>query len=163
MIKRASYNIFRTAMSVSLITFMFGCEFRPTIEITRDYVYNSNWGKENTANTAIWKIILNDKIKNANIDSLSGFELLHNTSLDTTSFYITVPHKEDTKKLYFNKKNKGVKWYVGHNVDNKIEVIGELELDTWYAFAGLYKTWEYYVYVDKRGNIHVWSVNPVNI
>jgi len=149
---------------IGLISLLLGCDMYPNIKVTRDYVYNSNWGKENEASTVVWKIILSDKIKNKDINSLRGFELFNNASLDTSFYFITVPHNNySIKKIYFNKENENIKWYVRNSTSMKVSTIGKLELDTWYSLGNLYRSWIYYIYVDKEGTVHIWSVNPVNI
>lgn len=146
---------------------LISCDTHPTIEITRDSIYNSYWGDKshNGAAVSIWRVIPNKNVKSINIDFLSGFEIHNNVKRDSTFRYVSSYGKNvDPDTIFFNKKNKGIIWYSEDDISKEIDIIGSLELDTWYRFdTYLYHAWVYYIYVDKQGEVHTWAINPVNI
>lgn len=152
--------------------FILGCQRPPKIEITRDYIYNSSWGKHPTQ-VSFSKIEVAPSIKSKDPDSIRGFEIYNNRILDPDPrllpwkyvMYIEV-HAPKNKKVYFGKKNKDLNWFVLKD-NSYVDIIGILEIDTWYQFYGLHPTqgsnWEHYVYVDKEGEVHLWAVMVGNI
>jgi len=148
--------------------FFSSCDNHPTIKITRDYIYNSRWlntGSYNSTAVSFSKIKLNDKIKSKSIDKLSGFEIHNNILKDTTFSFATVPNRKNKSKyVYFNKIDDNVSWRNRYKITDVRDRLSQLELNTWYCFdTYLYEKWIYYVYVDEKGNTHLFPVNPVNI
>lgn len=153
-------------ISTMIVFFLAGCSYHPNVEITRDYIYNSYWSKDswNGAAVSIWRVLPNDRIKSKNIHSLDGFEIHNNIIKDSSFRYISYSRGYDLNKIFFNKKNENTIWYVKGNTSDMVDYIGSLQKDTWYRFdTYIYKKWVYYVYVDLKGKVHTWAVNPVNI
>ena len=65
-------------------------------------------------------------------------------------------------KIYFDKESNLFIWYKCGNIIDHKKSIGVLELNTWYIIIGLKGTTDYYVYIDKEGTSHVYSLGPTN-
>lgn len=151
---------------ISFVCFcLLGCQRQPKIEITRDYIYNSSWGN-NPTQVSFAEIEVAPSIKSKDPDSIRGFEIYNNRVIDLDPRqlpweYVLYSEVNTPKKVFFSKKNKNLEWFVLKE-NSSVDVIGRLELDTWYQFYGLYPTegsnWEHYVYVDRDGVVHVWAV-----
>lgn len=145
---------------------ILSCESHPTIEITREYIYNSYWGSEsyNYPAVSISEISLNEEIIDKNPQELSGFKIHNNHTTKDFSFFTELNYDYKSNKIFFDKEYESIIWYKRNNLSVKTKKIGKLKIDSWYKFdSHLYKKWVYYVYVDKEGNIYNWAVNPVNI
>ncbi|NBC56985.1 MAG: hypothetical protein GVY05_01695 [Bacteroidetes bacterium] len=150
---------------VFALLFLFSC--KKEIVITRDYIYNANWGsKNNPTNFSISRLIGNKSY--LSFDSISsGFDIYNlikkkEVKVDSTfSYYIKLNSSENIKKVYFNKKQQSIhfgSYY--HGRYKSFDTIGVLKSDMWYWIANLEMQKEYYVYVHKNGDLTIWKISP---
>lgn len=133
----------------------------PRVEITREYVTNSNWGKANTfegkAKVHIEKIIFKDTInifsKDFKKDDIEG-------EVVDTSFCYEKLYTDNWRinRIYFDREQKDITWVRQCTTDllQETKVIGKLELNTWYRLYNITYEHVYYVYVDNLGKTHVY-------
>jgi len=66
-------------------------------------------------------------------------------------------------KIYFDREDSKRKWRSCWNgLSDVRRKIGLLKKNTWYLIAELGGTFDYYVYIDKNGNAHDYSLGPSN-
>ncbi len=74
---------------IVIILSLASCDlFHPKIKITRDYVYNSWWGKENTASIVLWRLLPNNELTNMDIKDLDAYFIAENSVRDTLNFIL---------------------------------------------------------------------------
>lgn len=143
----------------------FGC--RNKVTITRSYIYSTSWanGKYQGFKIAKIKLLDNDLSvfdKNFNkyfldkhvIDSGFCFGAGGNNSNTVAT--------NEMPKIYFDKESIYYVWYECWNIIKTHKAIGLLELNTWYVITGLHGTEDFYVYIDKEGGSHTYSLGPTN-
>lgn len=131
------------------------------VKITRDYIYNSEWGGEDgNGFDRIEKIYFDidlGKLNEVEVNTLS-----RNYKVDSTFCYQFYAPNANEKKVYFNSSNNGGGFFrklCSDDLSLKFKTIGTLELDTWYRIVRInYKT-VHYVYIDKKGKAHIFKTN----
>ncbi len=159
-------RIFNKNLWLSLNVLLCISCFGPDVEITRGYISNEDWKRQGTFNTKIdQKNIAKLIIDSAVISDVNNkqFDFSKITpwgyKIDTT-FWFTLHTQGNLfiKTVYFDKEQENIYWY---NAKNPFEPyrkkIGVLELNSWYRINGLRDYWTFYVYVDKKGNVHMFK------
>ncbi|PIV48654.1 MAG: hypothetical protein COS19_12700 [Flavobacteriaceae bacterium CG02_land_8_20_14_3_00_34_13] len=161
-INRFVIKIFWLYLIILLCTSCFG----PDVEITRDYFSNGDWKKKGTWNTKmdqknIAKLLIDSNIIADVYNQQFDFNKIKPLAykIDTTFWYTL--HTEGNlfiKTIYFDKEQENIFWYDAKNPLGPFKkTIGILELDSWYRINGLRDYWTFYVYVDKKGNTHLFK------
>jgi hypothetical protein len=162
-VNQTNINLTTKFFVLILLITAISCVNNPKNEITREYIYNSEWGENNLANPVIEKISVKDDIYKKGIDKINGFDIFNNLiPKDSFKYFLEYHNNKDLNKVYFL-KNNNIKWTSKTDYSLKKDSLGILELDTWYVFGNIRNTWIYYVYVDKEGEVFTWALNPVNI
>ncbi len=65
-------------------------------------------------------------------------------------------------KIFFDRPNENLQWFKCSNGFDRKKEIGQLNNNVWYIITGLYGTEDFYVYIDKEGEAHVYSQGPTN-
>lgn len=148
---------------ICLPMLLIKCDRHPTVEITKSYIYNSNWNKNNHAAVSLWKVKV-DSLINVS-ENITGFDIHNNMVKDSSySFITSLNYSYKSKKVYFIKENNPLIWHKRFKTEESKNEINQLETNTWYRFDSyIYNSWIYYVYVDYKGTTHTYPVNPVNI
>lgn len=139
--------------------------FGPRIEITREYVTNSNWGTANTyegnADISIEKIIFKDTtIKGFSKDFNFYFVDDDYYTIDSSfCFFLHYTDNWRINRIYFDREQEDITWVKGCTTDllQETKVIGKLELNTWYKMYRIRLYYVYYVYVDINGKTHIYK------
>ncbi len=128
------------------------------VEITRDYIYNSNWGAEDGKGfSSIQKINFNldlGKLTEIDVNTLS-----REYKVDSTFCYSFYSRNAKNKKVYFNRENEkgGVFRNLCHSdLATTVKTIGRLELETWYRISSINYQTIHYVYIDEQGKSHMY-------
>lgn len=164
---------YRTLLVLLLLA---GCSKESKVIITRDFVYNENWGEDNLPSVSFSKIQIDTlKIETDKLNKYSAFEIYNNILRDSNYYkknrlkfdYTSYYENEkitNLEKIYFNRENAGILWHIrGAKWENSAPVFGKLQNNCWYEFFRLNEWWNYIVYIDKNGVSHVWAIKPVNI
>jgi len=144
--------------------FFFSSCFNPKIEITREYVTSSNWGKSDNskdrANVSIKKININDTTINPLNRAFEIEDVVNNYTVDS-SFCFRLYYTENWKinKIFFDREQKDVTWTKECTSDllQKTKVIGKLELNTWYKIGSVKYSSVFLVFVDNQGKTHLYE------
>lgn len=148
-------------VALILILLTIGC--RPydekEVTITKDYVINPNWDKQDNSFDVV-AMRSKEGSENINPSTATSFELLNNLVKDDESSYGANVKYNGTdyseRKVYFNKDNGFLWWADFHNSKSTKKVLGELKNQTWYLLAGLSKVNTlHYVYIDSTGKLHI--------
>lgn len=154
-------------LAATLLLSLLGCQNlkEAKIIITKDYVINPNWSEANNS-FVVYRMNLKDSSKSINLKNPTEPELYHGLIKDTSFSYtgFVEYNGEDyaKRKIYFNRDN-GFQWLKNFPKSGSTkEILGELQQDTWYLFAGLsqFKTL-YYVYLDTSDSLHVFKVSTM--
>ena len=148
-------------ITVILVLLLIGC--RPydekEVTITKDYVINPNWDKQNNS-FQITEMNLKEEVgKNINPMTATSYELLNNLVKDKgQQYFANVTYNGldySQRKVYFNRDN-GFLWLKDLYDSNSAEkVLGSLKKETWYLLGGLSNVNTlYYVYIDSSGKLH---------
>ena len=147
--------------SIVLFILISGCsQHNQQVVITKDYVTNPNWD-ENNNSIFIVRMKLKDTSDILDLGNVNQGVLLEKLIEDTSfSYSADVEYNGESyskRKVFFNKYN-GFLWRKDIYKSSKV-VLGELEKNNWYKFAGLsiIKT-KYYVYIDSFDNVHSFDV-----
>lgn len=155
-----------------VVIFFVARSCRSKVEFTREYVYYSEWKStpEYLRSVVIEKLIISDELKNKDFDELDidAPYFTKNFTNDSSVWYFTSTFgKLEDGKIYFNQKNKSVKWrrpYYVESYDKRNgideadkEILGLLELNTWYGFQDILNDYAIYLYIDKEGNTHTFK------
>lgn len=144
-----------------ILLFIISC-LKPRVEITREYVSNSDWGKSdnsmNKADVSISRIKLTDTILNIYDDDfkLENINYIYDSTF-CFALYYTANWK--IKKVYFDREQKDILWLNECSTDFKhtTKVIGKLDINNWYIFGSVRHNYVYFVYVDFNGDTHVFE------
>lgn len=148
-----------------LLIFMFtGCSDKK-IEITNEYVVNSNWDEHANAIEVIRLKVKSDSVINPFSD-LNQIEILDKLEDDSSFiFFANVKYnreKYSTRKVYFNKDNDFL-WLADNIGDVRVKTIGNLQPGSWYKFSHLVThPYSVYVYIDSINKTHRFDVNVAN-
>ncbi|MBI5372839.1 MAG: hypothetical protein HZA79_12525 [Sphingobacteriales bacterium] len=132
------------------------------IIITREYIYSTSWAAGEYQGFEIAKIKLLDSTLSVYDKNFNHFNL-DKYSIDSNfCFHHFTGDGKYNSKSFFNQHNKNLRWRRCGNLYDERETIGLLELNTWYVITGLKGTIDYYVYIDKEGQVHTYSLGPTN-
>jgi hypothetical protein len=139
-----------------LVLLTFSCN---RVEVTRNYIYNSEWGREDgNGFDRIERVYF--EIDLGELDEIDVNMLSKNYLVDSTFCYQFYAPNATGKKVYFNRENNGDGFFrklCSNNLSTKVKTIGALDFETWYRIVSInYKT-IHYVYIDKKGNSHVYK------
>ncbi len=147
----------------------FSC--RNKVTITRSYIYSTSWakgGNHGYQGFQITKIKLEDSAISV-FDKEFNHYFLDKHTIDSSFCYGAGGDSSDTtptdkmQKIYFDKESIYYVWYKCWNITETKKSIGLLELNTWYIITGLVPgTEDFYVYIDKDGGSHTYSLGPTN-
>lgn len=145
---------------VIIVLFSISCG-KPKITITRNYVYNSEWEKGEYTGLKFYRIVLLDSTisiyrKDFHITDLRKYKM------DSTDCYYERSVDSYHGKIFFDREDKSTVWSSCKDTSKFKKLPHSLKLNNWYLFQYIRDTWEYYVYVDKEGETHVYGFNPVN-
>ena len=134
------------------------------MEITTEYIINSNWTDQANA-IKITKMKLKKDSAILNINTLYQQELLSKLEEDSSFMFVgNVPPngvKYSERKVFFNKDN-GFWWWTADG-NHKQKVIGNLKMGSWYEFSDLLTyPYSFYVYIDSANDAHRFNVNLAN-
>jgi hypothetical protein len=132
------------------------------VTITRSYIYSTHWAGGEYQGFEIAKIKLLDSTISVFNDNFNRFKLAENIIDTNFCFYHFTGIENYNSKSFFNRSNKNVKWRNCNNLYDEKEILGLLELNTWYLITGLYGTEDFYVYIDNDGGSHTYSLGPTN-
>ncbi|MFN8266122.1 MAG: hypothetical protein U0T11_08640 [Chitinophagaceae bacterium] len=149
---------------IFILTFIslsfFSCKNK--VIITREYIYSTSWAKGSYQGFQIAKIRLKDTTILVSDKKFNRY-YLDNYTIDSIFCYTHFTGNEKyNSKTYFGLDNKGPVWRKCSNLYEEKKVLGLLELNTWYIITGLYGTEDFYVFIDKNGGSHVYSLGPEN-
>ena len=135
------------------------------VTITRSYIYSTSWAKGQYQGFTISKIKLLDSTVSVFNKGFNHY-FLDKHIVDSSFCFIEITKTESRdlhEKIYFDKKETKRKWRSCWNglVDVR-ETIGLLELNTWYIITELHGTEDFYVYIDREGGSHTYSLGPTN-
>lgn len=138
----------------------FSC--RNKVTITRDYIYSTSWAKGDYQGFQIAKIKLSNSTASV-FDKDFNRYFLDKHTIDSSFCYIHFTGNEKyNAKSFFDRANEGLIWRKCNNLYEEKKVLGLLELNTWYIITGLHGTEDFYVYIDKEGGSHTYSLGPTN-
>ena len=144
----------------------FSCSNK--VIIKRNYIYSTSWDKGRYQGFEIQKIRLIDSAVSV-FDRNFNHYFLDKHIIDSGFCYGSSDNNSNRKakdkmsKIYFDKSSVYYKWYKCRNITESFKTIGLLELNTWYIITGLlYGTEDFYVYIDKEGEAHTYSLGPTN-
>ncbi len=155
-----------------VVIFFIARSCRSRVEFTREYVYFDEWKStpEYLRSFVIEKLIISDELKNKDFEELDidAPYFTKNFTNDSSIWYFTSTFgKLEDGKIYFNQKNKSVKWRRHRHVLNydrqngldvaDKELLGTLELNSWYRFREILQDYVIYLYIDKEGNTHTFK------
>lgn len=146
----------------SVILLAFGC--RNKVTISRNYIYSTSWEKGEYQGFRIAKIKLLDSTISV-FDNTFNKYFLDKHIIDSSFCYGVVSNNEIRKRrdrIYFDRATENLQWFKCSNGFDRIDQIGQLDYNTWYIITGLYGTEDFYVYIDKEGESHVYSLGPTN-
>lgn len=158
-------NLVAKYFIIIVLLLLFSC--KKDIVITRDYIYNANWGSKNNP-TSFWISRLSNNKSYLSLDSINtGFDIYNlikanKVKIDSTfSFYIKPKSSDNIKKVYFNQKQKSIYYgssYIG--TDKNLDTIGQLKINNWYWITNLEAQKHYYLYIHKNGDLTIWKIAP---
>jgi hypothetical protein len=160
-------NISKPAIFGIFLMFQLLTSCRNEVTITRSYIYSKSWAKGGYQGFEIAKIHLNDttiSILNKNFNRY----LLDQFSVDSSFCFgssVNMANKtkaSEVSKIFFDEESKYYQWYSCWNITETKKRIGLLKLNTWYIVTGLSGTEDFYVYIDKDGGSHSYSLGPKN-
>jgi len=163
--KRKRNNLYFFSLLLSILFFLSSCGQKVTI--TRSYIYSTSWAKGEYQGFRIAKIKLLDSTISVFDKDFNRFKLAE-YSIDSSFCYGAGGNNSNTiatdemPKIYFDKESIYHIWYRCYNIIETQKKIGLLELNTWYVILGLKGTIDYYVYIDKEGESHTYSLGPTN-
>ena len=138
----------------------FSC--RNKVTITRSYIYSTSWAKGEYQGFQIAKIKLSDSTVSVFDKNFSRYLLdKHIVDSDFCYRHFTGSEKYNSKS-YFDRIGKELVWRKCSNSYEEKKILGLLELNTWYIITGLHGTEDFYVYIDKDGGSHTYSLGPTN-
>ena len=155
-----------------VVIFFIARSCRSKVEFTTEYVYFAGWKNdpESIYCFNIEKLIISDELKNKDFDELDidAPYFTKNFTNDSSVWYFTSTFgKLEDGKIYFNQKNKAIKWGRPYFVESYVkrneldwadkEVLGVLELNAWYQFNGIRNDYAIFLYIDKEGNTHTFE------
>jgi len=147
---------------------MSSCLQEKDIIITKDYVINPNWDREDNSFKII-RMKFKDSKDSIDIKKATQSELLEELTEDSSFSYVAnIKYNGKSyaeRKIYFNKDN-GFLWRSDWRYDRgerSKTVLGELEKNTWYLLAGLsdFRTL-YYIYIDGYDKVYVYEILASN-
>ena len=138
-----------------------GC--RNKVIVTRSYVYSSSWAKGQYQGFTIAKIKLLDSTTSVFSKGFDHYKLDEHL-VDSSFCYgiVSQVERRNSEKIFFNDSSKLYQWYNCQNGYERSDRIGDLKLETWYIITGLHGTEDFYVYIDKDGEAHTYSLGPTN-
>ena len=145
-----------------LFTLLLLSSCRNSVTITRSYIYSTHWAGGEYQGFEIAKIKLLDSTISVFNDNFNRFKLAENIIDTSFCFYHFTGSGNYNSKSFFNRNNKNVKWRNCNNLYDEKEILGLLELNTWYIITGLHGTEDFYVYIDNEGGSHTYSLGPTN-
>lgn len=164
MIKRK--NKVSVICTIAIISLSFlGC--RNKVTITREYVYSTSWTNGDYQGFQIAKIRLKDSTLSVFDENFNRY-FLDKYTIDSSFCYGAGGNSSNTKeakkmpKIFFERESEYYVWYKCWNITETYKTIGLLELNTWYIITGLHGTEDFYVYIDKDGRSHAYSLGPTN-
>lgn len=135
----------------------------PRIQITREYVSNSKWGKcnnsKNTADISIKRIILVDT-SHVFSEKCKIENIANNYIIDSTFCYrLYYTDNCKIKKIYFDREQKDILWIkeCSTNLSQKIKTIGKLNLNAWYKLGSIRHNYVYFIYIDEKDKTHIYK------
>jgi hypothetical protein len=161
MIRRKS-NLYQLGFFLSTLFLLASCG--NTVTITRSYIYSTGWANGEYQGFEIAKIKLLDSTISIYNSDFNRFVLADHI-IDSSFCYGAGRNKGAGKKMpeiYFDRESDLFIWYKCGNILEYKKILGPLELDTWYVILGLHGTVDYYVYIDKEGQSHAYSLGPTN-
>ncbi len=145
---------------IILALLFFSC--RNKVTITRNYIYSTSWDKGHYQGFEISKIRLVDSTVTVFDKDFNRFSLDKHI-VDTGFCYLHFTGNNNyNSKSFFDQANKELVWRKCNNLYDEKKILGLLELNTWYIITGLYGTEDFYIYIDKEGEVHTYSLGPSN-
>ncbi len=150
-------------ITVIFVLLLIGCSpyDEKDITVTKDYVINPNWDKQNNRFDVK---VMKPKEGSASInpENATSLELLNNLIEDEKSSYganVKYNGKDySERKVHFNQEDNFV-WRKPPNIDpnrdTTYKTIGALKKETWYLLGGLSKVNTlYYIYISSSGKLY---------
>ncbi len=160
--KRKRNNLYLFIYFLSSLFFFSSCGQKVTI--TRSYIYSTSWTKGEYQGFHIAKIKLLDSGVSVFDKNFNKYFL--DKHIIDSSFCFGIVSKEETRikkdKIFFNKTDTNHQWFKCLNGFERVGQIGLLDYNTWYIITGLHGTVDFYVYIDKEGESHTYSLGPTN-
>lgn len=153
-------NLYFFSFGLCALFFLSSCGQKVTI--TRSYIYSASWAKGEYQGFEIAKIKLLDSAVSVFDKDFNRFKLTEYTIDSNFCFNHFTGSDKYNSKSFFNQRNKALRWRRCNNLHDETETIGLLELNTWYIILGLKGTIDYFVYIDKDGGSHTYSLGPTN-
>lgn len=150
-----------------LLTSFYLCACGQKIIVTRSYIYSTGWAQGEYQGFQIAKIKLNDSTVSV-FDKNFNKYFLNEHIVDSSFCYGAGGNSSNTKatkkmpKIFFERESDYYIWYKCWNITKTYKTIGLLDLNTWYIITGLHGTEDFYVYIDKEGGSHTYSLGPTN-
>ncbi|MDR1876294.1 MAG: hypothetical protein LBQ84_01575 [Flavobacteriaceae bacterium] len=159
--------------------FFLSCSKKNNIIITKSYIQNEYWkdpeGLSSHSIIQVSKLKVKDTISSVGNYSLEDYvnkNLLEVDTINKEQNCWGMFPKSEGIKIYFTKDYGILSWYCCefNTMDDKYKKdnIGELKNNTWYLFKslrpGIYGSKYYvYVYVDEKGETHIFIKNLINV
>lgn len=164
-------NFMKSAYLLVTCLILAGCS---NVEITNEYIINTNWTKEGERDWSNSITIYKAKPKTDSVinpfSNLKQAEIVNKLEIDSSFMrYANVKIGADetyrNKRIYFNRYN-GFYWgaHSRHNDKDTSQTIGALQPNTWYRFSdlGQIATSHIFVYIDSANNTHRFDVTHSN-
>lgn len=164
MVKRKNKVISICAIAILSLS-LLGC--RNKVTITREYVYSTSWAKGGYQGFQIAKIRLKDSRLSV-FDKNFNRYFLDKYTIDSSFCYgaggnsYNIKETKKMPKIFFARESDYYIWYKCWDITETYKTIGLLELNTWYIITGLHGTEDFYIYIDKDGGSHTYSLGPTN-
>lgn len=160
-------NIFKPVIFRIFFITLLLTSCRNEVTITRSYIYSSSWAKGGYQGFEIVKIKLNDTTvsvfnKDFNRYFLDKYTVDSNFCYGSSSNTANKIKTSEMPKILFDEESDYYQWYKCWSITETKKRIGLLELNTWYVITGVYGTEDFYVYIDKNGGSHSYSLGPKN-
>lgn len=147
---------------VYALTLFSSC--RNKVIINRNFIYSTSWSRGEYQGFRIAKIKLVESNVSVFDKKFTRYQL-EKYIIDSSFCYgiVSTEYSRNQKdKIYFDKPNKNIHWYKCINGYDRVDLVGQLRLDTWYIILGLSGAEDFYVYIDNEGASHVYSLGPEN-
>jgi hypothetical protein len=135
------------------------------ITISRDSIYSTSWTREGGyQGFMIAKITLLDTKTSIYTKDFDKYTLTRHV-IDSGFCYAAGRNHNVNNimpKIYFNQESKSFFWIKCGNLDDLSRKIGVLALNAWYLIQGIEGTADRYIYINKEGGSHMYTLGPTN-